>query len=110
MQQTGRTENAGNAKEIQRNYKRKIWRYKISALICKADVSNFCEFKFYEIGGKYIMTEKRENPKQEKRNETVQFIVSRGFAGGQTMQEAFEQLIERQAYERFEERRERKAG
>ena len=56
------------------------------------------------------MAKKRENPKQEKRNKTVQFIVSRGFAGGQTMQEAFEQLIERQAYERFEERRERKAG
>ena len=56
------------------------------------------------------MTEKRENPKQEKRNKAVQFIVSRGFAGGQTMQEAFEQLIERQVSSRFEEWQERKAG
>ena len=56
------------------------------------------------------MTEKRESPKQEKRNKTVQFIVSRGFSGGQTMQEAFEQLIERQAYERFDRKHERKAG
>ena len=80
--------------------------------MCKADVFNFCKFKykFYEVGGKYIMEEKRESPKQERRNKAVRFIVSRGFAGGQTMQEAFEQLIERQTYERFEERRERKAG
>ena len=56
------------------------------------------------------MTEKRKKPKQEKRNNTVQFIVSRGCAGGQTMQEAFEQLIERQACERFDKKRERKAG
>ena len=56
------------------------------------------------------MTEKRENPKREKRNKAVQFIVSRGFAGGQTMQEAFEQLIERQACERLDKERERKAG
>ena len=97
---------------MQGKHKRKIWRYKISAFICEADVFNFCKFKskFYEVGGKYIMTEKRESPKQEKRNNTVQFIVSRGFAGGQTMQEAFEQLIERQACERFDKRRERKAG
>ena len=66
--------------------------------------------EFNEVGGKYIMTEKRENPKQEKRNKTVQFIVSRGFAGGQTMQEAFEQLIDRQTYERFDKERERKVG
>ena len=66
--------------------------------------------KYNEVGGKYIMTGKRENPKQEKRNKAVQFIVSRGFAGGQTMQEAFEQLIERQACERFDKKRERKAG
>ena len=56
------------------------------------------------------MSEKRECQKQKNINNTVQFIVSRGFAGGQTMQEAFEQLIERQAYEHFEKRRERKAG
>lgn len=33
----------------------------------------------------------------------VRFIVSREFAGSQTMQQAFEQLIERQTCERFEE-------
>ena len=56
------------------------------------------------------MAEKREDSKQEKKNKTVQFTVSRGFAGGQTMQEAFEQLIERQTCERFDKERERKAG
>ena len=56
------------------------------------------------------MAEKKECRRQEKNNKSVQFIVSRGFAGGQTMQEAFEQLIERQACERFEEWQERKAG
>ena len=56
------------------------------------------------------MSKKRECQKQKKNNNTVQFIVSRGFAGGQTMQEAFEQLIERQACERFDKERERKAG
>ena len=56
------------------------------------------------------MAEKKEYRRQEKNNKSVQFIVSRGFAGGQTMQEAFEQLIERQAYERFDKKRERKAG
>ena len=56
------------------------------------------------------MAEKKESRKQEKKNNTVQFIVSRGFSGGQTMQEAFEQLIERQACERFDKKHERKAG
>ena len=56
------------------------------------------------------MTEKKGYLKQEKNNKTVQFIVSRGFVGGQTMQEAFEQLIERQVSSRFEEWQERKAG
>ncbi len=39
-----------------------------------------------------------------------QFIVSREFAGSQTMQEAFEQLIERQTCERFEEWQKRQAS
>ena len=56
------------------------------------------------------MAEKKECRKQEKNNKPVQFIVSRGFTGGQTMQEAFEQLIERQVSSRFEEWQERKAG
>lgn len=45
-----------------------------------------------------------------KKNKKVQFIVSREFAGSQTMQEAFEQLIERQTCERFEEWQKRQAG
>ena len=57
-----------------------------------------------------LMAEKKECRKQEKNNKPVQFIVSRGFTGGKTMQEAFEQLIERQVSSRFEEWQERKAG
>ena len=40
----------------------------------------------------------------------MQFIVSREFAGSQTMREAFEQLIERQTCERFEEWQKRQAS
>lgn len=39
----------------------------------------------------------------ERKCRGVRFIVSREFAGSQTMQQAFEQLIERQTCERFEE-------
>ena len=48
--------------------------------------------------------------KNRKQNKKVQFIVSREFAGSQTMQEAFEQLIERQTCERFEEWQKRQAS
>lgn len=49
--------------------------------------------------------------KQEnKQNKKVQFIVVREFSGEKTMQEAFEQLIERQTCEHFEEWLERKAS
>lgn len=48
--------------------------------------------------------------KKQDGREKVQFIVIREFSGSQTMQEAFEQLIERQACECFEEWMERKAG
>ena len=51
----------------------------------------------------------KKKEKQEKRKK-VQFIVTREFSGSQTMQEAFEQLIERQACGQFEEWLERKAG
>lgn len=40
----------------------------------------------------------------------IQFTVVREFAGSQTMQEAFEQLIEKQAYEYFEKWLGEKAG
>ena len=50
--------------------------------------------------------EERETGEPEK----VQFIVTREFSGSQTMQEAFEQLIERQACGQFEEWLGRKAG
>ncbi len=51
----------------------------------------------------------KKKEKQESRKK-VQFIVTREFSGSQTMQEAFEQLIERQACGRFEEWMGRKAG
>ena len=54
---------------------------------------------------------KQDYPAQsQKKSKKVQFIVSREFLGSQTMQEAFEQLIERQTCERFEEWLERKAS
>lgn len=42
-----------------------------------------------------------KSKKQE--NKKVKFIVVREFSGEKTMQEAFEQLIERQTCEHFEE-------
>lgn len=57
------------------------------------------------------MAKRAEYPAQNrKKNKKVQFIVSREFAGSQTMQEAFEQLIERQTCERFEEWQKRQAS
>lgn len=57
------------------------------------------------------MAKQAEYPAQNrKENKKVQFIVSREFAGSQTMQEAFEQLIERQTCERFEEWQKRQAS
>ena len=44
-------------------------------------------------------TQKQENKQRKK----VKFIVVREFSGEKTMQEAFEQLIERQTCEHFEE-------
>jgi hypothetical protein len=49
---------------------------------------------------------KQENKPSKK----VQFIVVREFYGEKTMQEAFEQLIERQTCERFEEWLEQKVS
>ena len=52
-----------------------------------------------------------KNQKQEnKQGKKVKFIVVREFSGEKTMQEAFEQLIERQTYEHFEVWLERKAS
>lgn len=51
-------------------------------------------------------TQKQEN----KQGKKVKFIVVREFSGEKTMQEAFEQLIERQTCEQFEEWLERKAS
>ena len=51
-------------------------------------------------------TQKPEN----KQSKQVKFIVVREFSADQTMQAAFEQLIERQTCEHFEERLERKAS
>lgn len=52
--------------------------------------------------------EKKQKEKDNRKK--VQFIVTREFSGSQTMQEAFEQLIERQTCEQFEEWLGRKAG
>ena len=43
--------------------------------------------------------------KNKKQNKKVRFVVVREFSGDKTMREAFEQLIERQTCEHFEERR-----
>ena len=40
---------------------------------------------------------------KQKQNKKVQFVVVREFSGDKTMREAFEQLIERQTCEHFEE-------
>ena len=56
--------------------------------------------------------EKEESRKEEQKTdrEKIQFTVVREFAGSQTMQEAFEQLIEKQAYGCFEKWLEQRAG
>ena len=41
--------------------------------------------------------------KNKKQKQKVQFVVVREFSGDKTMREAFEQLIERQTCEHFEE-------
>ena len=57
------------------------------------------------------MAETTKNQVQNKENkEKIKFIVSREFAGGQSMREAFEQIMERQVCGHFEEWMERKAG
>ncbi len=48
--------------------------------------------------------------KEQKNNKTVRLIVIREFTGEKPMREAFEQLIERQTFTRFEEWLESKAG
>lgn len=50
------------------------------------------------------MVKQADRPAEsQNKKKKVQFIMSREFAGSQTMREAFEQLIERQTCERFEE-------
>ena len=39
---------------------------------------------------------------EKSKNKKVQFVVVREFSGDKTMQEAFEQVIERQTSEQFE--------
>ena len=51
-------------------------------------------------------TQKQENKQSKK----VKFIVIQEVSGDKTMREAFEQLIERQTCEHFEEWLERKAS
>lgn len=54
------------------------------------------------------MAEKEKKAKERKNQ--VQFIVVREFAGGQTMKEAFEYLIEKQTCSHFEEWLDKKAS
>ena len=54
------------------------------------------------------MAEKEKSVKERKNK--VQFIVVREFAGGQTMREAFERLVEKQTCSRFEEWLDKKAS
>lgn len=57
------------------------------------------------------MAGKKENRNREQHvREKVQFIVTREFSGSQTMRDAFEQLIERQACGQLEEKLGRRAG
>ena len=56
------------------------------------------------------MAEKEKRKASQKQDRKVRFTVVREFSGSQTMQEAFEQLIERQACGQFEEWLGRKAG
>ena len=46
--------------------------------------------------------------KNKKQNKKVRFVVVREFSGDKTMREAFEQLIERQTCEYFEEWRQQR--
>ena len=45
---------------------------------------------------------------EKSKNKKVQFVVVREFSGDKTMREAFEQLIERQTCEHFEEWRQQR--
>ena len=74
----------------------------------KEKAKEYKHMTFYEAAH---MAKQAEYPAQNrKENKKVQFIVSREFAGSQTMREAFEQLIERQTCERFEEWQKRQAS
>ena len=46
--------------------------------------------------------------KNKKQNKKVRFVVVREISGDKTMREAFEQLIERQTCEHFEEWRQQR--
>ena len=75
--------------------------------------ASLCRALFMEVGSMQKSGENRQEKQRQKKREgreQVRFIVIREFSGSQTMQEVFEQLIERQACERFEEWIEQKAG
>lgn len=55
------------------------------------------------------MTTDREKKGTRKTRERTRFVVTREFSGGQTMQEAFEQLIEEKTGAQFAQRKTRKA-
>lgn len=46
---------------------------------------------------------KKESKEEKDRKNKVHFVVVREFTGGQTIEEVFGQLIEKQVYKLFEE-------
>ena len=69
-------------------------------------------YRFFDVRCRTSLPQPPSNPpilwrepmeKNKKQNKKVQFVVVREFSGDKTMREAFEQLIERQTCEHFEE-------
>ena len=83
--------------------------YRFYAVRCWTSLP--CPFVWlFHLWRKALMQRNSEKKEKQESRKKVQFIVTREFSGSQTMQEAFEQLIERQACGQFEEWLGRKAG
>ena len=95
-------------KEIKENQERKNREPDIRLQVFRGSLPDFVaagavRLKFI-YGGYLPMVKNKENQQQKQKDrKKVQFIVTREFSGSQTMREAFEQLIERQACGQFEE-------
>ena len=100
--------------ESKENIRSKNNRPDIRLQVLRCPLPDFVAVSFaglFHLWRQMLMQNNKEK-KREKQDgrKKVQFIVTREFSGSQTMQEAFEQLIERQACGQFEEWLERKAG